>query len=58
MAWVGALGIHSTLAALTLIILSVEMLKISIFFFKKQNFLMENIESFEIFYYSKWSLQN
>jgi hypothetical protein len=38
MAWAGALGIHSTLAALTLIIFSVEMLKISIFFFQKTKF--------------------
>jgi hypothetical protein len=33
----GALGIHSTLAALTLITLSVEMLKISNFFKKNKN---------------------
>jgi len=49
-AWAGALCIHSTLAALTLIILFRGNVENFNFVYKKNNFfVMENIESFEIF---------
>jgi hypothetical protein len=51
---------HITFAVLTLIVLFVEMLKSSknIVFSEEQNYMRKNKESFRIFKFSTWNIQN